>query len=355
MFWFWFVVVTLAVIGWVIYSKRKNTLTIEMSTDQAANYMQFIGIEKLVIEEKMQDIVDYEALKGNTVSVTEMFQKIEAESGKDAHEYMEWVLENYGTVIPANTAHRIEMQILGCKMWSDNPGCFERHLQRRDGNPLFPPERRVVVRKEIEDARIKDKAEQNLYHAKCDLFHIKSKAAHESRDADINTVKTLLQEIMELIQDGAKYGESVNQDVEYLERLEQIFIDLLVDDLPESSDIFRRLVALSSLARDPSTAQYARPDSPIYKNEFIPTLLSEDLQYIHVAAMKCKGYDLDSRPSDADMSNHPSRMPNTADVRECLDRAIADGFSKERATEIMTTWNEARDGYTPKPHRSPST
>jgi hypothetical protein len=37
--------------------------------------------------------------------------------------------------------------------WSKNPGCFERHLQRRDGNVLFPLERRSVTNKSIEEAR----------------------------------------------------------------------------------------------------------------------------------------------------------------------------------------------------------
>lgn len=40
--------------------------------------------------------------------------------------------------------------------WSHRIGAFERHLQRRHGNPLFPPGRRDVSASEVYDARIQD-------------------------------------------------------------------------------------------------------------------------------------------------------------------------------------------------------
>src|SRR4030066_2395679 len=52
------------------------------------------------------------------------------------------------------------------KKWSDSPGCFERHLQRREGNLLFPPGRRIITRNEIEEAREKDRNEQEYFFKK---------------------------------------------------------------------------------------------------------------------------------------------------------------------------------------------
>ncbi|MHB8471298.1 MAG: hypothetical protein ACYDC8_00330 [Gammaproteobacteria bacterium] len=40
--------------------------------------------------------------------------------------------------------------------WSAKPGAFERHLQRRHNNPLFPAERRIVTTADVYEARIKD-------------------------------------------------------------------------------------------------------------------------------------------------------------------------------------------------------
>ena len=43
--------------------------------------------------------------------------------------------------------------------WRTTPGAFERHLQRRHNNPLFPPERRTVSTLDVLEARRKDDAE----------------------------------------------------------------------------------------------------------------------------------------------------------------------------------------------------
>jgi len=40
--------------------------------------------------------------------------------------------------------------------WSRHPGAFERHLQRRHCNPLFPPPRRSVTAADVYYARVKD-------------------------------------------------------------------------------------------------------------------------------------------------------------------------------------------------------
>ena len=60
--------------------------------------------------------------------------------------------------------------LLGCTsppnveniVWSDKPGCFERFLQRRYKNPLFPKIERRVTAKEIAQAKAKDKADAGV-------------------------------------------------------------------------------------------------------------------------------------------------------------------------------------------------
>ena len=44
----------------------------------------------------------------------------------------------------------------GALAWNDQPGCHERLLQRRHGNPLFPPERRAITPSQLSAAQEQD-------------------------------------------------------------------------------------------------------------------------------------------------------------------------------------------------------
>src|SRR5271169_6485620 len=57
---------------------------------------------------------------------------------------------------------RFRMPIDDKLVWSANPGCFERHLQRRVGNPLFPASSRYVTQVEIDGARARDSREAEI-------------------------------------------------------------------------------------------------------------------------------------------------------------------------------------------------
>jgi hypothetical protein len=54
--------------------------------------------------------------------------------------------------------------------WEENPGCFERHLQRRYNSPLFPTERRKISREELKQARAKDYIDQKEFLAQYTLL-----------------------------------------------------------------------------------------------------------------------------------------------------------------------------------------
>jgi hypothetical protein len=55
-------------------------------------------------------------------------------------------------------------------LWSTHPGGYERHLQRRWNNPLFPPERRKVTAADVYHAWIKDSAAMDELEAKVNTF-----------------------------------------------------------------------------------------------------------------------------------------------------------------------------------------
>ena len=46
--------------------------------------------------------------------------------------------------------------------WSESPGAFEQHLQRRHNNALFPKERRKITQSDIDAARKRDLKDYEL-------------------------------------------------------------------------------------------------------------------------------------------------------------------------------------------------
>ena len=63
------------------------------------------------------------------------------------------------------------------------------------------------------------------------------------------------------------------------------------------------------------------------KSEEIPTLLSEDLATISFEGYRSRAFAPNYRPNEVDIRNH-------------LDIAIKQGFSKDRAAKIIAAWNE---------------
>lgn len=132
---FWIVLAILIIVGWIIYLRRKGSVT--LTKDQAEMVLGLTRKEKTEIEKKMQDMLDEGALQGKTVTVDSLCKET-ADMPEDVKQgivrFKQGLLDKYGPTIPVNTAHRISWELEGNgQMWSDSPGCFERHLQRREG------------------------------------------------------------------------------------------------------------------------------------------------------------------------------------------------------------------------------
>ena len=157
-----------------LFTQKEKRGSITLSNEQAQQVLQLARKEREELAQKMDDMVDKDAIQGKTVSVDNLCKETAEMSDdvkKEIVRYKQELIEKYGPTIPVNTAHRISWELEGNgKMWSDYPGCFERHLQRRDGNPLFPPERRIVTKKEIDEAKAKDLIEYNQFAEKVKIF-----------------------------------------------------------------------------------------------------------------------------------------------------------------------------------------
>jgi hypothetical protein len=195
-------------------------------------------------------------------------------------------------------------------IWSEYPGCFERHLQRRYKNVLFPPERRCISKKDIEDAREKDRLDQDRF------------------------IKTALkdpiarQKVQAVLKQGASIGGNIQDAILLLEDTEKQMIEYMEKLIPDGKELLERAISLSRVQKNPYMAQTKREDPPILREEELSTLLSEDLATISVMGLWSRSF--------------PDFKPSELDARKHLDAAIGQGFSKERAREIMDAWNYNR-------------
>jgi len=204
--------------------------------------------------------------------------------------------------------------------WSKVPGCFERHLQRRDGNILFPAERRRVSKEEIAQARKRDKMDKERL--------VKEVLAFEAqvRNAVYVDFSSALQKVQGFLEEAASIGGDVGDLIKISEHLEEKTMEYLNKKTPEGRHLLEEAHSLSVVARTPFLAQRKRKDTPILESEEVPTLLSEDLDTISVVGLASRSF--------------PNFRPSTADIKRHLDEAIRQGFDKEYAQQIINAWNK---------------
>ncbi len=210
--------------------------------------------------------------------------------------------------------------------WSSVPGCFEQHLQRREGNLLFPIERRKVSRAEIIKAQKKDRGEQDRFIAA--VKNLGTDLKNSENDMPGSTVcdSTFLQKVQHLLEVAAAMGGNIQNAVQMLESTETDMIQHLNQSIPAGTDLLEKANSLSTTARIPFLAQSTRKDSPILQEEKIATLLSEDLEAISLIGILSRSF--------------PNFKPCEADIKAHLNSSVKKGFDCERATELIAAWNQ---------------
>ena len=218
--------------------------------------------------------------------------------------------------------------------WNKNPGCFERHLQRRFANKLFPIDRRNVTVSELKEAREKDKSEQDRF-----IRSVKKLGEKLENMENLNPSSTLhdstsLQKVQALLEEAAAIGGNIQNAISALESTEKSLIQNINRIRPEGKDLLKQAYSLSSMARVPIIAQLARKDTPILQNEEIPSILSENHESIAVVGFISRSFP-DFRPSESDIKLH-------------LEKAIKDGYSKTEAQRLIAVWMKYNNKTTQK-------
>jgi hypothetical protein len=167
-------------------------------------------------------------------------------------------------------------------VWSDNPGCFERHLQRKYMNPLFSPASRIVTQEEVDAARAHDASEADMLWAKI-TKHAESVAA-TGQFTFAQLVKHRDQ-VDELMQEAAETGNLKAESA--TAKLYWAIIDDMEKAMRNDPNGAEKLLKVNEeyvkvglALKNRFVAQPCRHDSPIKPHEVLPALLAEDLETI---------------------------------------------------------------------------
>ncbi len=184
--------------------------------------------------------------------------------------------------------------------WSEHPGRFERHLQRRLGNPLFPLSRQVVSMEEVSKAVEQDEYEQGKFWAWFKSFTQNFRSSISPNWALEETMK-FLQDLSFWMGYASAIGGLASSRVETLHK---IFEEILADfdrGLPQGKEITQQLRAQTFLSMTPLLAGARLPDNPIPREEEAAAVLCEDLPTLITIGEASRGFGKDFHPSETEL------------------------------------------------------
>jgi hypothetical protein len=208
--------------------------------------------------------------------------------------------------------------------WSDSPGCFERHLQRRFQNSLFRKERRDVSQGDLFEAKDKDQKEAEEYIKQSTDFISKSTKLGK---LNLLEVTRYVQEGLDpLIEKGIGISGNALINVDVLSNIEKAMLEQMDKLSPDGEQLVEKIRSLNALERNPYLIQSNRKDSPIPKNEAVSTLLCEDLNTIRTMGYVSRLW------APWEFSEE--------DVLKCLKQAINEGFDSKNAEILINAFRE---------------
>lgn len=164
--------------------------------------------------------------------------------------------------------------------FSDAPGAFERQLQRRYRNPLFPPAAAAVTVDQLDAARRRDQEERRSFQAA--LRATLREALEMPPQVDSDVLLKLKERLDRLYDQCAGLPGDWDREKQSLMRMIGVIMQAVWtgagDDPRARSELEQEEHARTlhhELLLQPLVAHLLRPDSPIAADELVPTLLSE--------------------------------------------------------------------------------
>jgi len=166
-------------------------------------------------------------------------------------------------------------------IWSEIPGCYERHLQRKYRNPLFPLDEREVTADMIHQAQLQDVEDGE--HLQQEFTRILERINKLPGRISWNRMNKLREEIEEITTMSlAVWGVKGKKIYSQLQKLRRSLIAAGREGLSDNPEGLKRLREAERYYNkgkkgfeNTFVAQMQRPNSPILSAEVLPSLLSE--------------------------------------------------------------------------------
>lgn len=180
-------------------------------------------------------------------------------------------------------------------IFSEFPGCRERHLLRKYNNPLFLRAQHPVTQFDIDQAISDDLIEYEEFVQKFNqlLLEVSKLEDRDKRsdESDLSAGKVIeLKERIDYMYDQcAGFGQETSAYKQVLGKLYDTIIsavsEAVYDDSETTIELEKEKQARElhmNLIEYTIVCDLLRPDSPIEDNELVPTLLSEDAESVQV-------------------------------------------------------------------------
>lgn len=172
--------------------------------------------------------------------------------------------------------------------FSAHPGCWERQLQRKYQNAVFPVEQQNITQVEVDAAQVRDQQEREAFAE--NFRGLLDEVAGLDKRVDTSVIFQLKTRVDALYDEcsslGGDYGEAKNA----LRQLNELIMQTIWDSGEHDTQAKEALKKEAqtrhdhmALLEEPFIAHLLRPESPIAQDELIPTLLAESEQAVQAA------------------------------------------------------------------------
>ncbi len=168
-------------------------------------------------------------------------------------------------------------------VFRERPGCRERHLRRKQNNPLFPEDQRHPTQDDVLDAQRRDN--QELTEFMVEVRQLIARITELDPNVDSDTILNFKTRTDRLYEQCTGLPGDQTQIKQALIRLIDVLMDAIAGAAAEDPEAVRKLdqerqarAQHFELLESPLTGDLLREQSPVEASELVPTLLSEPLE-----------------------------------------------------------------------------